>query len=168
MARTDRKMDRVRRVTARVLAANTPLLTQTLTKCSSTSRRSRSNLQQHCAETEQPTSKDDDHADIRQPTKQRDCKHAEYGGVDAPPLCLGTVRPEFRQRPGTEADTDAHVALHRGFDAHVAERCEVPFGLATSPHPVRLLDIAINLFWHAKVNRDPALQLKEMPVTRPS
>lgn len=37
-----------------------------------------------------------------------------------------------------------------------AERCEVPFGLATSPHPVRLPDIAINLFWHAKVNRDPA------------
>jgi DNA-binding transcriptional LysR family regulator len=37
-----------------------------------------------------------------------------------------------------------------------AERCEVPFGLATSPHPVRLPDIAINLFWHAKLNRDPA------------
>jgi DNA-binding transcriptional LysR family regulator len=37
-----------------------------------------------------------------------------------------------------------------------AERCEVPFGLATSPHPARLPEIAINLFWHAKVNRDPA------------
>lgn len=37
-----------------------------------------------------------------------------------------------------------------------AERCEVPFGLTTSPHPVRLPDIAINLFWHAKLNRDPA------------
>jgi DNA-binding transcriptional LysR family regulator len=37
-----------------------------------------------------------------------------------------------------------------------AERCEVPFGLATSPHPARLPDIAINLFWHAKLNRDPA------------
>jgi DNA-binding transcriptional LysR family regulator len=37
-----------------------------------------------------------------------------------------------------------------------AERCETPFGLVTSPHPVRLPDIAINLFWHAKLNRDPA------------
>jgi DNA-binding transcriptional LysR family regulator len=37
-----------------------------------------------------------------------------------------------------------------------AERCEIPFGLVTSPHPARLPDIAINLFWHAKFNRDPA------------
>jgi DNA-binding transcriptional LysR family regulator len=37
-----------------------------------------------------------------------------------------------------------------------AQRCETPFGLVTSPHPARLPDIAINLFWHAKFNRDPA------------
>lgn len=37
-----------------------------------------------------------------------------------------------------------------------AERCELPFGLVSSPHPARLPDIAINLFWHAKFNRDPA------------
>jgi DNA-binding transcriptional LysR family regulator len=37
-----------------------------------------------------------------------------------------------------------------------AERCEAPFGLVTSPHPASLPDIAINLFWHAKFNRDPA------------
>lgn len=37
-----------------------------------------------------------------------------------------------------------------------AQRCEGPFGLVTSPHPARLPDIAINLFWHAKFNRDPA------------
>ena len=37
-----------------------------------------------------------------------------------------------------------------------AQRCEVPFELVTSPHPARLPDIAINLFWHAKFNRDPA------------
>ena len=43
-----------------------------------------------------------------------------------------------------------------------AQRCELPFGLATSPHPARLPDIAINLFWHAKFNRDPAnLWLRE-------
>jgi hypothetical protein len=37
-----------------------------------------------------------------------------------------------------------------------AQRCEAPFDLVTSPHPARLPDIAINLFWHAKLNRDPA------------
>jgi DNA-binding transcriptional LysR family regulator len=37
-----------------------------------------------------------------------------------------------------------------------AVRCEGPFGLVSSPHPVHLPDIAINLFWHAKYNRDPA------------
>ena len=37
-----------------------------------------------------------------------------------------------------------------------AQRCEAPFGLVTSAHPARLPDIAINLFWHAKFNRDPA------------
>jgi DNA-binding transcriptional LysR family regulator len=37
-----------------------------------------------------------------------------------------------------------------------AERCEAPFGLVSSPHPARLPDIAINLFWHGKANRDPA------------
>ena len=36
-----------------------------------------------------------------------------------------------------------------------AERCRQPFGLVTSPHPAKLPDIAINLFWHAKFNRDP-------------
>jgi DNA-binding transcriptional LysR family regulator len=36
------------------------------------------------------------------------------------------------------------------------QRCEIPFGLLTSPHPARLPDIAINLFWQAKFNRDPA------------
>ncbi len=37
-----------------------------------------------------------------------------------------------------------------------SERIEGAFGLVSSPHPVRLPDIAINLFWHAKFNRDPA------------
>lgn len=37
-----------------------------------------------------------------------------------------------------------------------AQRCEAPFRLVSSPHPARIPDIAINLFWHAKFNRDPA------------
>jgi DNA-binding transcriptional LysR family regulator len=49
-------------------------------------------------------------------------------------------------------NTDLIATLPERF----AERCEAPFGLVTSPHPARLPDIAINLFWHAKFNRDPA------------
>ncbi len=37
-----------------------------------------------------------------------------------------------------------------------AERVQDAFGLVASPHPARLPDIAISLFWHAKFNRDPA------------
>lgn len=37
-----------------------------------------------------------------------------------------------------------------------AARCEGPFNLTSSPHPAKLPDIAINLFWHAKYHRDPA------------
>jgi DNA-binding transcriptional LysR family regulator len=37
-----------------------------------------------------------------------------------------------------------------------AQRCEKPFGLVISPLPVKLPDIAINLFWQAKYNREPA------------
>lgn len=33
-----------------------------------------------------------------------------------------------------------------------------PFNLAFVPHPVKLPQIAINLFWHAKYNKDPANQ----------
>ncbi len=35
--------------------------------------------------------------------------------------------------------------------------CE-PFGLRHMPHPIKLPDIAINLFWHAKSHRSPASQ----------
>ncbi len=46
-----------------------------------------------------------------------------------------------------------------------AERVQNAFGLETSPHPARLPDIAINLFWHAKFNRDPAsLWLRQLLV----
>lgn len=47
-----------------------------------------------------------------------------------------------------------------------AVRCEGPFGLVTSPLPVRLPEIAINLFWQAKYNREPAnMWLRQLIVT---
>lgn len=46
-----------------------------------------------------------------------------------------------------------------------AERVEQAFGLQSSPHPVPLPEIAINLFWHARYHRDPAsLWLRQLLV----
>lgn len=38
----------------------------------------------------------------------------------------------------------------------LADRLLEPFGLAKVPHPAKLPDIAINVFWHAKYHRSPA------------
>jgi DNA-binding transcriptional LysR family regulator len=38
----------------------------------------------------------------------------------------------------------------------LADRLLDPFGLAKVPHPAKLPDIAINVFWHAKYHRSPA------------
>ncbi|MES2946517.1 MAG: LysR family transcriptional regulator [Pseudomonadota bacterium] len=40
----------------------------------------------------------------------------------------------------------------------LAERMATPFGLQYVAHPVKLPEIAINLFWHAKYQKDPANQ----------
>jgi len=48
--------------------------------------------------------------------------------------------------------TDLIATLPQRF----AMRCEKPFNLVTSPHPVKLPEIAINMLWHAKYNRDSA------------
>jgi DNA-binding transcriptional LysR family regulator len=40
----------------------------------------------------------------------------------------------------------------------LAESLAEPFGLTHRPHPVDLPEIAINVFWHAKVHRSPAHQ----------
>ena len=39
-----------------------------------------------------------------------------------------------------------------------ALRCAEPFGLTYVPHPVKLPEIAINVFWHAKFHREPGNQ----------
>jgi DNA-binding transcriptional LysR family regulator len=38
----------------------------------------------------------------------------------------------------------------------LADRLTEPFGLAKTPHPAKLPDVAINVFWHAKFHRAPA------------
>lgn len=40
----------------------------------------------------------------------------------------------------------------------LADRLTDPFGLAKTPHPAKLPDVAINVFWHAKFHRAPANQ----------
>lgn len=39
-----------------------------------------------------------------------------------------------------------------------ATQCVEPFGLTYAPHPAKLPDIPISLFWHAKMHKDPASQ----------
>ena len=65
---------------------------------------------------------------------------------------LRLVLPHFIAVGHVLQTTDLIATLPERF----AQRCEGPFGLVTSPHPARLPEIAINLFWHAKFNRDPA------------
>jgi DNA-binding transcriptional LysR family regulator len=40
----------------------------------------------------------------------------------------------------------------------LAQELSEPFGLTYLPHPIKLPEIAINVFWHAKVHRSPANQ----------
>ncbi|MFM2112561.1 MAG: hypothetical protein RLZZ271_1221 [Pseudomonadota bacterium] len=40
----------------------------------------------------------------------------------------------------------------------LAERLQKPFGLTIQPHPVKLPEATIHLFWHARLHQDPANQ----------
>jgi DNA-binding transcriptional LysR family regulator len=51
-------------------------------------------------------------------------------------------------------DTDMVVTVPE----RLAQRCTAPFGLKYVPHPVKLPEIAINLFWHARHHREPGNQ----------
>jgi DNA-binding transcriptional LysR family regulator len=59
-------------------------------------------------------------------------------------------------------DTDMIATVPERF----AERVAGPFGLAYLPHPAKLPEIAINLFWHAKSHKDPANQWLREAVIR--
>lgn len=50
--------------------------------------------------------------------------------------------------------TDLVATVPERLAAHLAE----PFGLVYRPHPAKLPDIGINVFWHAKLHRSPANQ----------
>ena len=49
-----------------------------------------------------------------------------------------------------------HTELIATVPERLAQKLALPFGLAWRPHPARLPDIAINLFWHARQHRHPA------------
>ncbi len=55
-----------------------------------------------------------------------------------------------------------HILQRTDLVATVTERLadslSEPFGLTHRPHPVELPEVAINVFWHAKVHRSPAHQ----------
>jgi DNA-binding transcriptional LysR family regulator len=81
-----------------------------------------------------------------------------HGAVDALMETLGIQRrmrlavPHFIAVGHILQSTDLIATVPLRF----AERCIEPFGLVSSPHPVDLPEIAINLFWHGRFNRDPA------------
>ena len=55
-----------------------------------------------------------------------------------------------------------HILQRTDMVATVTERLAQslaePFGLSFRPHPIELPEVAINVFWHAKVHRSPAHQ----------
>jgi len=59
-------------------------------------------------------------------------------------------------------DTDMIATVPERF----AERVAGPFGLAYVPHPAKLPEIAINLFWHGKSHKDTANQWLREAVIR--
>jgi DNA-binding transcriptional LysR family regulator len=61
------------------------------------------------------------------------------------------VVPHFTAVGHILQSTDLIATLPQRF----ADRSKDPFDLVVSPHPVKLPEIAINMFWHARYNRDP-------------
>jgi DNA-binding transcriptional LysR family regulator len=93
--------------------------------------------------------------------------HTGHGEVDSALDRMGIQRrmrlvvPHFIAVGHILQSTDLIATVPERF----AVRCEGPFGLVSSPHPANLPEIAINLFWHAKYNRDPAnLWLRQLMV----
>jgi DNA-binding transcriptional LysR family regulator len=81
-----------------------------------------------------------------------------HGEVDTYMQRAGLVRDIRLEVPHFVAV--GHILQNTDLIATVPERfaasCAGPFGLTTVPLPLPLPEIAINLFWHARFNRDPA------------
>jgi DNA-binding transcriptional LysR family regulator len=81
-----------------------------------------------------------------------------HGEVDAHMTRLGIERDIRLEVPHFVAV--GHILQRTNLLATVPERfaecCVQPFGLVALPHPVKLPEIDINLFWHAKYHRDSA------------
>lgn len=81
-----------------------------------------------------------------------------HGEVDTLMARLGIQRNIRLEVPHFVAV--GHILQRTDLLATVPERyatsCAEPFGLASLHHPIRLPEIDINLFWHAKQHQDPA------------
>lgn len=81
-----------------------------------------------------------------------------HGEVEAQMIRAGLDRDIRLEVPHFVAV--GHILQNTDLIATVPERfaasCVEPFGLAMLPAPIPLPEIAINLFWHARYNRDPA------------
>lgn len=97
-----------------------------------------------------------------------DFKAAEHLGIVSAGTGHGKV-DELLARSGVQRMTRLTVPhfvsvghILRGSDMvatvthRLAEALAEPFQLAFKPHPVTLPEVAINVFWHAKVHRSPA------------
>jgi DNA-binding transcriptional LysR family regulator len=108
------------------------------------------------------------HPTAKKPITLKSFCALEHVGVVAANTGHGEV-DNFMQRQGIQRRVRllvphfiavGHILASTDLIATVPERfalrCEGPFGLVSSPHPANIPDIAINLFWHARFNRDPA------------
>jgi DNA-binding transcriptional LysR family regulator len=104
------------------------------------------------------------------PITPQDFSAAEHLLVVSPGTGHGKV-DEFLRRAGIERRIRltvphfvgvGHILQGSDLVASVPERLAQhlagPFDLRHVPHPVKLPDVAINLFWHAKAHRSPAHQ----------
>jgi len=108
------------------------------------------------------------HPQARNPISLSQYKYLPHVGVTSVNTGHSEV-DEWMTRKGIERDIHLHVP-HFVAVGHIlqtsdliatvperfAQKCAGPFQLETSPLPFKLPDIAINLFWHAKYNREPA------------
>lgn len=108
------------------------------------------------------------HPSATNPISLESFKSLGHVGVTAANTGHGEV-DEIMERKGIKRNIRLHVP-HFVAVGHIlqssnliatvperfSDKCEGPFSLVTSPLPIKLPEIAINMFWHAKYNREPA------------